>query len=82
MTMTTASLAAGSHEAGVAEDPAARPRRRTFATAYKGGLLVENDALASGGSERGASPRRDGLSTSHVAEGPVAFVLVTGDAST
>ncbi len=68
MTMTTASLMARADDDGVAEDPAARPRRRTFTAAYKAAILAEYDALAPGGTERGALLRREGLYTSHVAE--------------
>ncbi len=52
----------------MAEDPAARARRRTFTAAYKAAILAEYDALAPGGTERGALLRREGLYTSHVAE--------------
>jgi transposase len=68
MTMTTASLMARVHDDGVADDPAARPRRRTFTAEYKARVLAEYDALAPGGTERGALLRREGLYTSHIAE--------------
>ena len=68
MTMTTASLMARAHDDGVADDPAARPRRRTFTAEYKAAVLAEYDALPVGTSERGALLRREGLYTSHIAE--------------
>jgi transposase-like protein len=68
MTMTTTSLMARVHDDGVADDPPARPRRRTFTAEYKARVLAEYDALAPGGTERGALLRREGLYTSHIAE--------------
>ena len=68
MTMTTASLLARAHDDGVADDPAARPRRRTFTAEYKARVLAEYDALGAGSTERGALLRREGLYTSHIAE--------------
>jgi len=69
MTMTTASLLARAHDWDVADDdPAARPRRRTFSAEYKARILAEYDALGAGSTERGALLRREGLYTSHVAE--------------
>lgn len=68
MTMTTASLLARAHDTGVADDPAARPRRRTFNAEYKARILAEYDALPAGATERGALLRREGLYTSHIAE--------------
>ena len=50
------------------DDPAARPRRRTFTAEYKERILAEYDALPHGSEERGALLRRQGLYTSHVAE--------------
>ena len=68
MTMTTASLLERAHDVGVADDPAARPRRRTFTAEYKARILAEYDAIAAGSPERGAVLRREGLYTSHIAE--------------
>ena len=68
MTMTSASLLERAHDTGVADDPAARPRRRTFNAEYKGRILAEYDALPAGSSERGALLRREALYTSHIAE--------------
>ncbi len=68
MTMTTASLMARAHDDGVADDPAARPRRRRFTAEYKAAILAEYDALGTGSTERGALLRREGLYTSHIAE--------------
>ena len=68
MTMTNESLMARAHDDGVADDPAARPRRRTFSAEYKAAVLGEYDALGAGSTERGALLRREGLYTSHIAE--------------
>lgn len=66
--MTSASLIERAHDTGVVDDPAARPRRRTFNAEYKARILAEYDALATGSTERGALLRREGLYTSHIAE--------------
>ena len=70
MTMTTASLTARAHDVGVFddEDPAPRPKRRTFDAEYKKRILAEYDSLAAHSPERGALIRREGLYTSHLAE--------------
>lgn len=69
MTLTTASLPAGTHAGGVNEpDPAARPRRRSFTAEYKAAILDEYDRYPVGASERGAILRREGLYSSHIAE--------------
>jgi len=68
MTMTSASLLERAHDVGVADDPAARPRRRTFTAEYKARILAEYDAIAAGSPDRGALLRREGLYTSHIAE--------------
>src|ERR1043165_7056120 len=69
MTMTSTSLVAGAHDGVVEEpDPAARRRRRSFTAEYKAEILDEYDALAVGSSDRGALLRREGLSSSHLAE--------------
>jgi len=70
MTMTTASLTARAHAVGVSndEDPAPRPKRRSFTAEYKARILAEHDALPKGSAERGALVRREGLYSSHIAE--------------
>jgi transposase-like protein len=68
MTMTSASLLERAHDVGVADDPAARPRRRTFTAEYKARILAEYDAIPAGSTDRGALLRREGLYTSHIAE--------------
>ena len=70
MTLTTAFLTGRAHDVGVSddEDPAPRPKRRTFDAGYKARILAEYDSLAAHSSERGALLRREGLYTSHLAE--------------
>jgi len=68
MTMTSASLLERAHDVGVADDPAARPRRRTFTAEYKARILAEYDTIPAGSTDRGALLRREGLYTSHIAE--------------
>ena len=69
MTMTSASLSERAHDWGVAgDDPAPRPKRRTFTAEYKARILAEHDALRKGSPERGALLRREGLYSSHIAE--------------
>ena len=68
MTMTNESLMARAHDTGVVDDPAARPRRRTFNAEYKARILAEYDAVPAGSTHRGALLRREGLYTSHIAE--------------
>lgn len=70
MTMTTASLLVRAHDGLMNDDqdPAARPRRRSFTAEYKARILAEYDALPLGSPERGALVRREGLYTSHLAE--------------
>ena len=68
MTMTSASLLERAHDVGVVDNPAARPRRRTFTAEYKARILAEYDDIAAGSPERGALLRREGLYTSHIAE--------------
>jgi len=69
MTMTAASLSTRAHDESVADDdPAARPRRRTFTAEYKARMLADYDALPSGSPDRGALLRREGLYSSHIAE--------------
>lgn len=66
--MTSGSLIERAHDTSVVDDPAARPRRRTFSAEYKARIIAEYDALPSGSPERGALLRRQGLYTSHIAE--------------
>jgi transposase len=71
MTMTPAVLTTGhngamSDERDHHQDPAARPRRRTFTAEYKLAILTEYDAADAEG--RGALLRREGLYTSHLSE--------------
>jgi transposase len=70
MTMTTESVTTRSHNGGVSqpEDPAPRPKRRSFTAEYKARILAEHDALPEKSSERGALVRREGLYSSHIAE--------------
>ena len=70
MTLTTADLVRREQAGGMDEvdDPAARPRRRTFTAAEKLAHLDAYDALVKGGPERGAYLRREGLYSSHLAE--------------
>ena len=69
MTMTTTSTPRG-QTGGVGEeqDPAARPRRRSFTAEYKAAILAEYDELPVGSPERGALLRREALYSSHLAE--------------
>jgi len=72
MTMTSTSQLDRAHDGVVSEpdetDPAPKPRRRTFDVEYKMRILNEYDALAKGGSERGALLRRERLYSSHISE--------------
>jgi len=70
MTMTTAFLNERAHDEGVVdrENPAPRPKRRTFTAEYKARILAEYDSLPAHGAGRGALVRREGLYTSHLAE--------------
>jgi transposase-like protein len=62
----TAALVAP-HDGGMADDPAARPRRRRFSPEYKLAILAEYDRLTEPG-DKGALLRREGLSSSHIVE--------------
>src|SRR4029453_2592721 len=62
----TAALVAP-HDGGMADDPAARPRRRRFSPEYKLAILAEDDRLTEPG-DKGALLRREGLYTSHIVE--------------
>ena len=70
MTMTSASMLERAHDGAVSdpEDPAARPRRRSFTAEYKNRIVEEYDALERGSSGRGALLRREGLYSSHISE--------------
>jgi transposase len=62
----TAALVAP-HDGVMADDPAARPRRRRFGPEYKLAILAEYDRLTEPG-DKGALLRREGLSSSHIVE--------------
>lgn len=65
----TLTMPARAHDGAMDEnDPAARPKRRSFSAEYKARILDEYDALVSGTDERGALLRREGLYTSHITE--------------
>ena len=68
--MTTASLTARAHDGRVDDhdDPAPRPKRRTFTAEYKARVLTEYDALPGRSPERDALLRSEGLYSSHLAE--------------
>jgi transposase len=66
MVSMTAALVAP-HDGGMADDPAARPRRRRFSPEYKLAILAEYDRLTEPG-DKGALLRREGLYTSHIVE--------------
>jgi transposase len=70
MTLMTADLLDRAQTGGVDEndDPAPRPKRRTFTAAEKLVHLNAYDALAKGSEERGAYLRREGLYSSHTSE--------------
>src|SRR5215208_5927850 len=62
----TAALVAP-HDGVMADDPAARPRRRRFSPEYKLAILAEYDPLTEPG-DKGALLRREGMYTSHIVE--------------
>src|SRR5512142_3413302 len=64
-TSSQAAHPAGGEDGGVSPR-ADRPRRRTFTTEYKLGILAEYDAAEPGA--RGMILRREGLYSSHVVE--------------
>ena len=70
MTLTTADLVGRAQTGGVDEndDPAPRPKRRSFTAAEKEAHLDAYDALLKGSDERGAYLRREGLYSSHLSE--------------
>ena len=68
MTATPARLTPGVDEgAGAGEDPAAKPVRRRFTTAYKLAILEEYGQLTDPGA-KGALLGREGLYSSHIVE--------------
>ena len=67
MTMTTPTLTAHAHNGVVSDDPAARPTRRRFTSAYKLAVLNEYEQLTDPGA-KGALLRREGLYSSHIVE--------------
>lgn len=70
MTLTTADLVGRAQTGGVDEidDPAPRPKRRSFTAEEKLAHLDAYDALAKGSDERGGYLRREGLYSSHLSE--------------
>jgi transposase len=62
----TAALVAP-HDGVMADDPAARPRRRRFSPEYKLAILAEYDACSESG-EKGAILRREGLYSSLITD--------------
>ena len=70
MTLTTADLVDRAQTGGVDEndDPAPRPKRRSFTAADKLAHLDAYDALPKWSEERGAYLRREGLYSSHLSE--------------
>jgi transposase len=68
VTMSAAALLhRGQNDAVGNDDPAARPRRRSFSAEYKLGILAEYEALSDSGA-KGALLRREGLYSSHIVE--------------
>ena len=70
MTLTTADLVGRAQTGGVDEtdDPAPRPKRRSFTAAEKAAHLDAYEAMPKGSDERGAYLRREGLYSSHMSE--------------
>ena len=73
MTLTTADLVGRAQTGGVdeidrTENPAPRPRRRSFTAVEKLVHLEAYEALPKGGSERGSYLRRQALYSSHLTE--------------
>src|ERR1700730_12141723 len=64
---TAALLHRGQNDAVSEDDPAARPRRRSFSAEYKLGILAEYEALSDSGA-KGALLRREGLYSSQIVE--------------
>ncbi len=70
MTMTSAPAVFDGHDGAVEEhDPAPRPRRRTLTAAYKSEILDRYDACPRARPSGGRLLRREGLYSSHVAQG-------------
>lgn len=70
MTMPTTALLERAHDGDVGErddDPAPRPKRRSFSAEYKAAILAEYDSLTEEGA-KGALLRREGLYSSHIVE--------------
>jgi transposase len=66
--MTSATLTARAHDGVVPDDdPAAKPVRRRFTTAYKLTILDEYEQTTDAGA-KGALLRREGLYSSHIVE--------------
>ena len=65
MSMTAALMAP--HDGVMADDPAARPRRRRFSPEYKLAILAEYDGCTETG-EKGALLRREGLYSSLITD--------------
>ena len=66
--MTSAALTGRAHDGVVPDnDPAAKPTRRRFSTAYKLAILDEYAATTDPGA-KGALLRREGLYSSHIVE--------------
>ena len=68
MTLTTAHVNGRAHDEGVTENPAPRPKRRSFDAEFKARVLAEYEALPAFSAERGALLRREGLYASHIVE--------------
>jgi len=70
MTLTTADLVGRAQTGGVDrnDDPAPRPKRRSFTAAEKAAHLDAYEALPKGSDERGAYLRREGLYSSHMSQ--------------
>ena len=70
MTLTTTAGPGRADHGGMDgdQDPAARPKRRSYPAEYKARILDEYYALPAGSAERGALLRREGLYSSHLAE--------------
>ena|SRR5579859_5725933 len=59
-------MSTSSRTPDTAQDPAERPKRRTFTAEYKARIVAEYDATPDGG--KAAVLRREGLYSSHVIE--------------
>ena len=69
MTMPATALLGRNHnnEVGEHDNPAPRPKRRSFPASYKAAILTEYESLGSDGA-KGALLRREGLYSSHIVE--------------